>query len=105
MKSNSKWNLEPQGIMAQNIVTKTSQETPPPFKKISNSMVVLVSYLSSWALIHYEKNLPKILDLLIFSNYSLNFSLEFLELLKFSDNLPNINKFLPPQRRKTLHSY
>ena len=52
-----------------------------------------------------RKNLPKILYLLIFSIYSLNFSLEFLELLKFSHNLPNISKFLPPQRRKTLCSY
>ena len=52
-----------------------------------------------------RRNLQKTLDLLIFSVYSLNFSLEFLELLKFSHNLPNISKFLPPQRRKTLHSY
>ena len=52
-----------------------------------------------------RKNLPKTLDLLIFSIYSLNFSLEFLELLKFSHNLPNISKFLPPQRRKTLCFY
>ena len=43
-------------------------------------------------------NLPKTLDLLIFSIYSLNFSLECLELLKFSHSLPNISKFLPPQR-------
>ena len=52
-----------------------------------------------------RKNLPKTLDLLIFSVYSLNFSLEFLELLKFSHNLPNISKFLPLQRCKTLRSY
>ena len=61
MKSNSKLNLEPQGIMAQNIVTKTSQETPPPFKKNSNGMVVLVSYLNLWALIHYEKISTKLM--------------------------------------------
>ena len=60
MKSNSKWNLEPQGIMAQNIVTKKSPETPPPFKKISNGMVVLVSYLNLWDLIHFEKKSTKL---------------------------------------------
>ena len=42
-----------------------------------------------------RKNLPKILDLLIFSIYSLSFSLEFLELLKFSYNLPNIRDCFP----------
>ena len=52
-----------------------------------------------------RKKLPKTLDLLIFSIYSLNFRLEFLKLQRFSHNLPNISKVLPPQRRKTPHSY
>ena len=49
-------------------------------------------------------NLPKILDLLIFCIYSLNFSLEFLSDF-FVTNQLYISKFLPPQIRKTLISY
>ena len=52
-----------------------------------------------------RKILPKTLNLLIFSIYSLNFSLEFMELVTISHNLPNVSKFLPPQRHKTIRSY
>ena len=78
-------------------------------KKLPKLLDLLLSKYIDWTVklrsYTMRKNLPKTLDLLIFSIYSLNFSLEFLELLKFSHNLPNISKFLPPQRRKTLHSY
>ena len=52
-----------------------------------------------------RKNLPKLLDLLIFCIYSLNFSLEFFIMIVFVTNQLNISKFLPPQIRKTLISY
>ena len=55
--------------------------------------------------IKMRTNLPKLLDLLIFSIYSLNFSLEFLIMISFVKNQLNISKFLPPQIRKTLISY
>ena len=58
------------------------------------------------AYITMRKNLPKTLDQLTFSIYSLNFSLEFfMMMIKIITNQLNISKFLPPQRRKTLHSY
>ena len=50
-------------------------------------------------------NVPKLLDLLIFFTYSLNFSLEFFIMIFFVTNQLNISKFLPPQIRKTLISY
>ena len=50
-------------------------------------------------------NLPKILDVLIFCIYSLNFSLEFFIMIFFVTNQVNVSKFLPPQIRKTLISY
>ena len=49
-------------------------------------------------------NLPKLLDLLIFCIYSLNFSLEFFIMIFFVTNQLNISKFLPPWIRKTLIS-
>jgi hypothetical protein len=52
-----------------------------------------------------KTNLPKLLDLLIFCIYSLNFSLEFFIIIFFVTNLLNIIKFLPPQIRKTLIFY
>ena len=45
-------------------------------------------------------NLPKLLDLLIFCMYSLNFRLEFFIMILFVTNQLNIDKFLPPQLRK-----
>ena len=50
-------------------------------------------------------NLPKLLNLLIFGIYSLNFSLEFFIMICFVTNQLNISKFLPLQIRKTLISY
>ena len=50
-------------------------------------------------------NLPKLLDLLIFCTYLLNFSLEFFIMIFFATNQLNISKFLPTQIRKTLISY
>ena len=50
-------------------------------------------------------NLPKLLDLLIFCIYSLNFSLEFFIMIFFVTNQLNISKFLPLQICKTLISY
>ena len=50
-------------------------------------------------------NLPKLLQLLIFYIYSLNFSLEFFIMIFFVTNQLNISKFLPNQIRKTLISY
>ena len=52
-----------------------------------------------------KTNLPKLLDLLIFCIYSLNFSLEFFIMIFFATNQLNISKFLPTQIRKTLISY
>ena len=50
-------------------------------------------------------NLPKLLDLLIFCIYSLNFSLEFFIMTFFVTNQLNISKVLPSQFCKTLISY
>ena len=52
-----------------------------------------------------RKKLPKLLDLLIFCIYSLNFSLEFFIMIDFVTNQLNISKFLPLQIRKTFISY
>ena len=43
-----------------------------------------------------RKNLPKLLDLLIFCIYSLNFSLAFFIMIFFVTIPLNISKFLPP---------
>ena len=77
--------------------------TKPPALIVNTLSLSLRLFLS--LCFTMRKKLPKTLDLLIFSIYSLNLSLEFLELLKFSHNLSNISKFLPPQRCKTLRSY
>ena len=50
-------------------------------------------------------NLLKLLDLLIFCKYSLNFNCFRLKFSNFVTNQLNISRFLLLQRRKTLHSY
>ena len=52
-----------------------------------------------------RKILPKTLDLLIFSMYSLNFSLDDITHIFFVTNQLNISKFFPPQRCRILRSY
>ena len=47
-------------------------------------------------------NLLKLLDLLIFCKYSLNFNCFRLKFSNFVTNQLNISKFLPPQIRKTI---
>ena len=68
---------------------------------ILSSDVENVIWLSSTM----RTNLLKLLDLLIFCKYSLNFNCFRLKFSNFVTNQLNISKFLPLQRRKTLHSY
>ena len=60
---------------------------------------------SPFTSITMRTNLPKLLDLLIFYIYSLNFSLEFFIMIFFVTNQLIISKFLSPQICKTLISY
>ena len=59
---------------------------------------------SEWHQYTMRTNLPKLLDLLIFCMFSLNFSLEFFIMIFFVTNQLNISKLLPPIL-KTLISY
>ena len=76
----------------------------------NGSMIICVELRCYTAVFLYleitmRTNLPKLLDLLIFCIYSLNFSLEFFIMIFFVTYQLNISKFLPLQRRKTLISY
>ena len=78
---------------------------PPPSKRHPCRILIIFPGCSTALSTTMRTNLPKLLDLLIFCIYLLNFSLDFFYHIFFVTNQLNISKFLPTQIRKTLISY